>query len=332
MPMKLPNGYGSVSKLSGRRRNPYIVRITVGDARRTLGCYHTRKDALSALAEYNRDPYSLDVRAITFADVYRQWYARRSSEVSTGVAQRYTYLYSKCAPIADKPIADLRLVHLQATVDDAQLTPVVSNQLKSLLFMVYQYAIKQDIVNVNYAERVDTGKKPKTQNPHVPFTPQEIALLWEHVGDKFVPCVLILIYTGMRESELVTMRREDVHLADGYMVGGIKTDAGKRRIIPIHSKIAPIVSDLYARGLAYLTDNTSRQLFEQRFAACMRRLGLTHRTHDCRHTFASLMDEAGANRSSLKRIMGHAGGDVTDSVYIHKTVENLKQEIEKIAI
>ena len=44
------------------------------------------------------------------------------------------------------------------------------------------------------------------------------------------------------------------------------------------------------------------------------------------------MDEAGANRSALKRIMGHAGGDVTDAVYIHKTVDNLKKEIELITI
>ena len=30
MAMRLPNGYGSVIKLSGKRRKPYAVRITIG--------------------------------------------------------------------------------------------------------------------------------------------------------------------------------------------------------------------------------------------------------------------------------------------------------------
>lgn len=30
MPMRMPNGYGSVYKLSGKRRNPYVARKTIG--------------------------------------------------------------------------------------------------------------------------------------------------------------------------------------------------------------------------------------------------------------------------------------------------------------
>lgn len=44
-----------------------------------------------------------------------------------------------------------------------------------------------------------------------------------------------------------------------------------------------------------------------------------------RHTFTTLMDNAGANKESIKRIMGHASQDITDKVYTPKTLLNLKK-------
>ena len=55
-----------------------------------------------------------------------------------------------------------------------------------------------------------------------------------------------------------------------------------------------------------------------------------HKPHDCRHTFASLMDAADANKLCIKRIMGHASPDITDSVYTHKTIDELIQAIDMI--
>ena len=66
--MKLPNKYGSVYKLSGKRRKPWAVRKTVGWKQvpekmksypiyEFIGFYATRSEALQALAAYNEDPY-----------------------------------------------------------------------------------------------------------------------------------------------------------------------------------------------------------------------------------------------------------------------------------
>lgn len=64
--MKLPNGYGSVSKLSGRRRRPYVVRIK----NKILGYTKTRAEGLELLAEYHKMPWDIDKRKTTFSDVY----------------------------------------------------------------------------------------------------------------------------------------------------------------------------------------------------------------------------------------------------------------------
>ena len=82
--MKLPNGYGSVYKLSGKRRKPWIARKTSGwdideasektkQKYKTIGYFATRQEALTALANYNENPYDLDTNFMTFADVYEKW-------------------------------------------------------------------------------------------------------------------------------------------------------------------------------------------------------------------------------------------------------------------
>ena len=79
--MKLPNGYGSISKLSGKRRKPYMVRITTEPIydkekddyiiqRVILGYYKTRKEALSALAQYNDNPFKITDNDLTFSQAY----------------------------------------------------------------------------------------------------------------------------------------------------------------------------------------------------------------------------------------------------------------------
>lgn len=82
--MRLPNGYGSITKLSGKRRKPYMVRITrdaiydqtIGDYRLeriVLGYYSNRKEAIDALAEYNKNPYDLSLGKITFGEITPEW-------------------------------------------------------------------------------------------------------------------------------------------------------------------------------------------------------------------------------------------------------------------
>ena len=79
--MKLANGVGTVYKLSGNRRNPYIVRKTVGwdiDTKTgkrkqqyiTIGYAPTRAKGLEMLMDYNKNPYDIEASKITFAEVF----------------------------------------------------------------------------------------------------------------------------------------------------------------------------------------------------------------------------------------------------------------------
>ena len=233
--------------------------------------------------------------------------------------------------------SDLRTINIQDYFD--KRTDISSASLihyKALFNQMYKYAIKHEIVDKNYAEHVEI-KKTEKATPHKIFTEEEIWTLWDNHEDKDVQLVLILIYTGMRIMELLTIKQENVFIEERYMIGGMKTEAGKDRIIPISKKILPFIESWLdgseflirkqnkGKSAAYTYHGFRHSIWKP----VLKRFNLEHSIHDTRHTAISLMDAAGVNKTAIKRIVGHKNEDVTES-YTHKNVSDLVQEIDKI--
>lgn len=334
--MRLPNGYGSVSKMSGNRRNPYRVRITIGRnadtgavIQKSLGYYRTKKEALEALAAYNADPYDLTAEKLTFSQVYERWSESYFPKLSVSAQNTHKVAYSHCTPLYNLPMSGIRLFQLQSLIDTCGLNYASRERIKVLCQLIFAYAIRYEVVKENPVQYVDLGAKEEKEAIHKPFTPEELDTLWNHLDTPWVDTILILCYTGMRYGELLKMRTEDVHLEERYMVGGSKTDAGKNRIIPIHHRILPLVERYYTHDRETLLPKMNSTTYNRRFKKAIASAGLPpHLTHDCRHTFASRMDAAGANIRATKAIMGHTGGDITNKVYIHKALDELLKNVE----
>ena len=58
--------------------------------------------------------------------------------------------------------------------------------------------------------------------------------------------------------------------------------------------------------------------------------GMNHTPHECRHTFESLLDSAGANRKCIDMMMGHVSKDTGNRIYNHKTVDELRRNLELV--
>lgn len=336
--MRLPNGFGAVVNLGKKRRRPWAARLTVGwgsdnkQKYKYLSYHEKRKDALAALIEYNKKPYDLDRASVTFADVFEAWSSRKFSELGAHSARNYRSMYRKCAELYDIPFRELKTSHLQAVVDaNKQLAHVTL--LKVLFGQLYGYAIKNDISEKDYSQFVEIPTK-ETKGEKVPFTSEEVARLWQHVDEPHVDLVLILLYTGMRISELLEMEIKKVFLDDRYMIGGKKTAAGKNRIIPIHEDIMPLVRAQYSPDKKYLFQSVRGNKLQynyfaaKKFAPLMERLQMSHTLHETRHTFISQADRVGLNGTILKKIVGHANGDITVH-YTHKDVAEILEEIKK---
>jgi len=105
---------------------------------------------------------------------------------------------------------------------------------------------------------------------------------------------LVLCYTGWRITEFLQLTLASYDPFEKTLIGGIKTKAGKNRIVPVHPRIQPYIDRWLAQGEPYLyTWKQSRSAGSFRdtiFHPLMERLRRPTATpHWCRHTFASLL-------------------------------------------
>ena len=331
--MKNPNGYGTVVKLSGRRRCPYEVRV---NTRRTgksypvydvLGRFPDHAAALIALAEYNKTPYDVNSQNLTFAELYELWFAAKYNgvrEYSQSSINCTRAAFNNARELHSVKVKDIRTAHLQAVLDGSALSHASIEHIASLLKQVFAYAMENDYITKNYAEYIHINQKDDDA-PGVPFSVEDIKKLWVayRAGVPFAWFPLFLIYSGWRVGEAVNL---SIDFDNMTMQGGIKTAAGKNRVVPICSSIADLLRD-NADGLA-LKYNTISKRFNN--ALALAGIKEKHTPHDCRHTFVSLLDASGVDKITIKRLVGHAGGDVTEKVYTHKTLEQLREAVETL--
>lgn len=343
--MKNPNGYGSILKLGGKRRKPFAVRVTAGwelnknsgkikQKYKYIGYYKTRPEAMIALAEYNKSPYDIDAKKVTFEEIYAQWAKDKFKDKP--VTRGYKSAFNLSESLHKMTFIDIRKIHMQTIIDTMDKSHSTKSITKTLYSQLYKFALENDIIDKNYSEFVILNENsPKTSKK--PFSNVEINKLWDCVEkQENVDIALILIYTGMRPGEIIEIENENINLKERYMVGGIKTESGKDRIIPLNKKILPLIEKRMDENNKYLmATNAGKKmsyntLRMQRWNPLMSELKMEHTLHECRHTFATLMDNANANKLSIKRIMGHSIRDITDNIYTHKNIDELIKAIDLI--
>lgn len=367
--MKLPNGYGSVVKLPGNRRKPWAVRISYWEdlpgqnpkrKRKYLEYFAEQKSALTYLAEYNNGivvkEHMRYTDIPTFAEMFEKWKKYRKSMKSSPAAstwRNYDIAFGMFSAIHSKKIAAIRAQDLQECLNaQSSKSKTTIGNMRAVLRGMWQYAIANEFLENDITQYLSFEFTESGVPIHTRFSDKEIGQLWKAIGIvNNVDILLIYIYTGCRPVELLDILSENVHLKDRYMIGGVKTEAGIDRIIPIHEAIVPFIEQRLSLGRKYLITNkygdhyTRAVYHNSNFNTVMNRLNMNHAPHDCRYTFAALADSVSMNETCRKIIMGHAvsnkdmtafktggAGDVTQDVYTEKTLAQLLAEINKLPV
>jgi integrase len=333
-----PNGYGTVAKLSGTRRNPFVVRKTKGWDERgypvyeTIGYYPTREAGLIVLAQYNNDPWDVDKEKTTFEELYKLWEEKKAPKLGSSNRKSLKAAYGHCKPLYGLKYKSIKAFQMQECVDACGCSYSTQGAIKNLFSHLDRFALEMDLITRCYSDLVTAEGIPETSKQ--PFTHEETSRLWQISGEPWVDSVLVFLYTGFRIAELLDLRTADVDLGAGTIKGGRKTKAGKNRLVPIHPKIAEFVRRRVLEGGEYLFMLDGKKLIPQRYYVIwgniMKRIGAEHTPHECRHTLRSRLDSAGANKRCIDLIMGHKSKDVGERVYTHKTIQELKDAIELV--
>ncbi len=369
---RLPNGFGQITEIKGRSlRKPFRAMVTVGkDSQgkfitkplKPQAFFETYNDAYAALVEYNQNPYDLG-NDITVKELYERWTEEYFKTLNSESSCRtITSVWKYCTSIYDMRAKDVRARHIKGVMENGTMeykgeirkaSAGTQARIKSLFNLMLDYAVEYELVDRNYARTFDVSdeiikEQEKTYRAHIPYTEEEMTILWEHVDlIEWVDVLVIQAYSGWRPQELGLIEMKDVDIENWFFRGGMKTDAGFDRLVPIHSRIRPLVEKHYRKaqelGSEYLfnctdtkTHRSSHKLtydkYQQRYHKIrdVLKLNPDHKAHDGRKHFITMAKKYKVDEYAIKYMAGHTINDITEKVYTDREAAWFQEEIEKI--
>ena len=347
------NGAGTVTKLKGNRRRPYWARTPAiegpdGFTRETVGFFETRQEALDALTLYRQNPIA-DRLTCTWEDLHAEWEPVAYRNITKSTKACYNAAWSHYGKkIRALKVKDIRSGHLQAVIDAAAaegLSRSSLEKIKVLAVMMEDYAVQNDIVQKNYATFLKLPKEEKAEKAI--FTDIDLKKLeqGEKNGTGVADLILVMCYTGWRIQEFCLLTVFSFDEKEGTLTGGLKTDAGRDRVVPIPAKVLPIVKRYAAqRGPALFCwedeDGVQHAYDVKRlradFYTTLTALGITTEgdkkltPHSTRHTYNSMLNKAGVDLTTRMKLMGQVSEATNLEKYTHADREMMKAAVEAI--
>lgn len=209
----------------------------------------------------------------------------------------------------------------------------------------YHYLVKEGIVLIDAADKLHAPKIEK-KIPEILSMDDVVKLLEQPSGESSKEirdkAMLELLYaTGIRVTELITLKTADVNLNMGYITC---KDSNKERVIPFGAEAKKALNRyLNETRQAMLSDPNSPYLFANCSGQPMSRQGFWKlikyyakkagitadiTPHTLRHSFAAHLVENGADLRSVQEMLGHSDISTTQ-IYAHMNHSHIKEVYAK---
>jgi integrase/recombinase XerD len=372
-------GTGSIYLRKDNKSKPYAAASSVTGKQVYLGAFATKREAENALKDYEYNP--VNGFNMTLEQLHEKWIKTKAyQKLGDSVKSNYASAYIKLKPLYKRKFRDLRTSDYQYIIDyydnphhevgaggklkyldkNGKGTYKVTNtpkiceglgysalhKVKCLLTTLYTFAMKEDIVNKDYATFIELPEQEETTATR--FTEVQLELIRQSVGKvPYMDYIYIMCYVNFRVSEFLELTPDRYKVTDSgihYFVGGKKTDAGKDRVVPIHPKIQQLVQScinnngetIFCRiheGSEFGKAMSKDYFLKYCFRPAMQAIGLgdEYTPHSCRRTFSTRMSAAGAREEDIIALMGHTDYKVDIDHYIIQEVDTLYNAIKLLA-
>jgi integrase len=235
--------------------------------------------------------------------------------------RKLTTAWKRLEPLHHVRMEQLTIDLMQRVIDEATSTYYPARDMKIMLSHLMDEAVKREIIPRNKTDYIELPELKESKKDA--FNRDEIRQIWDswHSGDRMAGVVLMMIYTGMRKGELMTIQRKNIYLDKRYMIGGIKTEAGIDRVIAIPAEIADVMEQLLADSTSPTPFSMSTDDFYDSYYATLERSGVRRlNPHCCRHTFFTWLIASGVDSVIAAEMGGHADISMTKQ-YTHTPID-----------
>lgn len=338
------NGQGSVVKLG---KNNWKAIVTIGykgenytkPIRRTKEGFKTKTEALDYIhilkSSKNDRPNKL-----TLKQAYDKWFPQHTA--SKGTKDCYRAGFKVWEDFYYIDINNLDIDELQNCLDNNKIGTRTRQNAKVALGLVFKWAIPRGYVRdkINLAEYLKC-RSGETKHKDG-FTPYQLEKIRNAIGSiPFADFIYCHCYLGFRPSALLDLKKEDYNFDENAFKGGIKTEAGKNRIVTVSPKIQPYINNLIENcndGYIFgqLGEKMSIEMYRKRFYECLDAIGIQsadgeHKftPHSCRHTFATMMKNIPAPDKDKLELIGHTSEEML-RYYQDVRYEDLRKITDKL--
>ena len=249
--LKASSGNGSITRMSGTRRKPWLLRMPIPDPHtgitvmKAVGTYVTREEAEAVRAEMMKRP-ATPYQDSTLQDCFRMFKDSREYKSRSDKARElYDIAWKYLRPLWHFKLAALYAQDFQNILDkmdDNGLSQSMLEKERTLISKLYRTAIGWRVVDANLASvlKVEGRKSPEREI----FTDEQVTLILSQKNTPTGQMVIALLACGVRIYELLHFKHEDFHRTESgaYLIGGCKTEAGRNRIIPILDFGIPVLN------------------------------------------------------------------------------------------
>lgn len=305
---------------------------------------------MEALTEWHKRPFDrYDSKKRTLKEVIEEYFAIVGKTKSPQTCKTYHDALRQISVLYDHDFGALTWRDYVQAMELHGCTESYCNAVKKALSAIYGYAIRYGYATENEARKISVkeinSKKSKDQTKKV-WTDDQIKKVLED-KDTFARYIEILLYTGLRRGELITLRVQDVHIDTKTPYIEIRAEITKTaesvRQVPIHDRLIPIFQNLIKDKEpqeAIITTKTKKPFGGEYFDQVWSRKRKSYQAgmespayavHSTRHTFTTRLQEIGTKQIYIDSITGHGkAGGTTNAVYTHIRLPKLKQEIDRL--
>ena len=351
---KRPNKTGNVY----RRGNTWTARVVdhwlpsemsksgMKPVWKTKGGFAKKKDAINYLPELYKEQRH-DHPPKTFYADYLSWVSLYSPRVSSKTMEGYKQAFAHYEKLHYVKINNISAVDLQQCIDNCGKGKRTRQLMKVTAGLVFKYAIDDNQILKNCAQNLYI--EDQETHHYEPLTDEEIDRI-SRSGEFYADYIVALCYLGHRPSEFFSFTKSDYYHENGvsYIKGGIKTEAGKSRVVPIPARIQPIIERrLAVEGTDLLFpryDLNRKQQLSGTFSVMptryfnqfvwkpmMDRLGIVGKVpYSTRHTYSNKIKNISGSDKDKAQLMGHADYETTKKHYQSTSLAELKALSDQI--
>jgi integrase len=222
-----------------------------------------------------------------------------------------------------------------ARLDD---TPALANQVLAATSVIFSWAIKHEIVELNPCRLVDRNA---TRSRERVLSDSEIAKFWAAFGDAGAIGVALKInlLTGQRPGEIARMRHE--HLDAGWWtmpgapveaIGWPGTKNGASHRVWLSEPVQALLAGMNQEGFVFPNARSMDDDMRETMRATCTVFKVERATpHDLRRTFSSKVTALGFGRDAMNRVTNHKEGGIADVYERHEYGEENRRVMEAVA-